>query len=377
MMGIAEILRRYEMKTTPIDYDKHFDKYKSIYTKPECDISFKMKDDSDMNLNQIAFSFFNKIYTQIPSMVDNAVYYDIKLLEFLSTNASCLLRKLSFGYLQFIYNYKNAIILVIQELDKNKLRITQYFKNSEVPFIFEEFVYDKANASSIGILKKNSYGDIEVDYIELKVSTTLDVDQYYNDDFAFFKDKFVEKLNKKEAGLYLLHGAPGTGKSEFCKHLIGDVAREFIFIPPAMVSCLSSPEFNELLTNAHKGAVLVIEDAEKALMKRTTEDGFHNSDLVSTILNLTDGIFADLTNVSIIATYNCDRNMIDEALLRKGRLKIEYEFKKLSVEKSQNLMDTLGFSVNVNEEMTLAEIFNYENQDTNNKKEEKRIGFGS
>ena len=112
-------------------------------------------------------------------------------------------------------------------------------------------------------------------------------------------------------------------------------------------------------------------------MKRASEDAFHNSELVSCLLNLTDGIYADMAGTSIIATYNCERSLIDPALLRKGRLRSEYHFKKLSVEKSQKLMDKQGHKVDVEEPMTLADIFNYETQYTNNKAEKKRsVGFG-
>jgi SpoVK/Ycf46/Vps4 family AAA+-type ATPase len=145
-----------------------------------------------------------------------------------------------------------------------------------------------------------------------------------------------------------------------------------------MINCLASPDFTDLVLNSLKGSILVIEDAEKALMKRESEDGFHNSELVSTILNLTDGLYSDLAHISIIATYNCDRNLIDPALLRKGRLRSEYHFKKLSVDRCQKLMDALENDMDVEDEMTLAEIFNHEKQYSNRKSEKKRsVGFGT
>lgn len=132
-----------------------------------------------------------------------------------------------------------------------------------------------------------------------------------------------------------------------------------------MINQLSTPEFADIITDTNKGSVLILEDAEKALMKREAEDGFSNSTLVSSVLNLTDGLYADLGNTAIIATYNCNRNLIDPALLRKGRLKAEYKFDKLSKEKSQALMNSLGHNVNIKESMTIADIFNYDNQYTN------------
>jgi len=109
-----------------------------------------------------------------------------------------------------------------------------------------------------------------------------------------------------------------------------------------MISHLSSPEFADIITDTHKGSVLILEDAEKALMKRESDDGFSNSTLVSSILNLTDGLYADLGQLAIIATYNCDRNLIDPALLRKGRLKAEYRFDKLDTDRAKLLVKKLG-----------------------------------
>jgi SpoVK/Ycf46/Vps4 family AAA+-type ATPase len=69
--------------------------------------------------------------------------------------------------------------------------------------------------------------------------------------------------------------------------------------------------------------------------------------------------------------------LIDPALLRKGRLRSEYHFQKLSVERSQKLMDKQGHDVIVEDPMTLADIFNYEKQYSNKKTEKKRsVGFG-
>ena len=146
-----------------------------------------------------------------------------------------------------------------------------------------------------------------------------------------------------------------------------------------MISQLSTPEFADIITDTNKGSVLILEDAEKALMKRETEDGFSNSTLVSSVLNLTDGLYADLSNIAIIATYNCDRNLIDSALLRKGRMKAEYKFKKLNKKKAQALMNKLGHDISVTEDMTLADIYNYEEQYTNasDDREKKFIGFAS
>ena len=92
-------------------------------------------------------------------------------------------------------------------------------------------------------------------------------------------------------------------------------------------------------------------------------------------LNLSDGLLSSALKMSAICTFNTSLENIDKALLRKGRLVAQYEFKKLSIENSQKLIDFLGFSFKVKEEMTLAEIYNLKDNNFVEKKEQKRVGF--
>ena len=58
-------------------------------------------------------------------------------------------------------------------------------------------------------------------------------------------------------------------------------------------------------------------------------------------------------------------------------MKAEYKFNRLSVEKSQNLMDKLENEHEVEDPMTLADIFNFEKQYSNEERKAKRVvGFG-
>lgn len=330
----------------------------------------------------LATLFFIKMFAIHPAITYMGVDYDTeKLNEYMGLNADSVLfytlspRDKSSTTL---FQYKNCILQVSSHLgDDPKATVTVFCKPNMVPELPElvEFSKDKVFKPSIGILKKDTYGGLDVIKINFNLDTELGVERHYNDDFIAYHETLLEKLNEGKSGLYMLHGEPGTGKSEYIKHLTGLVSRHFLFIPAPMVGMLATPEFTDLLTDKYKGCVVVIEDAEKALMKRESEDGFHNSEIVSTLLNLTDGLYADVTNVSIIVTYNGDRANIDPALLRKGRLKVEYEFKKLSLTKSQDLAESLGLP-EVSEELTLSDIYNMLDQMSSITKVEKtRIGF--
>jgi hypothetical protein len=120
--------------------------------------------------------------------------------------------------------------------------------------------------------------------------------------------------------------------------------------------------------------VLVLEDAEKAVVARNNQQG--NESLVSALLNIGDGIMGSILNLSMIVSFNTDKENVDEALLRKGRLLYEHSFDKLSKEDSQRLLNKLNKNYTATEAMSLADIYNVE-VETNHKKEEARpIGFG-
>jgi ATP-dependent 26S proteasome regulatory subunit len=132
---------------------------------------------------------------------------------------------------------------------------------------------------------------------------------------------------------------------------------------------LLKPAFISFLLN-NKNSILVIEDAEKVVASR--ENGGEDS-VVSTILQLTDGLFSDFLNIKIICTFNTDIDRIDKALLRKGRMIARYHFLPLSAEKTAALAKKLGHD-DVTESLTLAEIFQFEQTDFKDPAK-KSIGF--
>ncbi|MEL7533661.1 MAG: AAA family ATPase [Bacteroidota bacterium] len=198
----------------------------------------------------------------------------------------------------------------------------------------------------------------------------LDLEQHYNDDFALVDKAITRGIEAVSSGLILLHGVPGTGKTSYIKHLIAKFKdRSFIFVQNEFVKELLKPEFITFILR-HKDAVLIIEDAERVIMSRefSKEDS-----VVSTILQLTDGLFSDYLNLKIICTFNSSLEKIDKALLRKGRMIAKYEFKPLTVSKANHLATALGHG-EVSEEMSLAEIYKM-SEPTFGQEERKKIGF--
>ena len=230
-------------------------------------------------------------------------------------------------------------------------------------------------SNSIHVLV-NDFG-LSITPMEMEPMIT-DLSLNYGDEFVNTHEKLLHSLTNDKSGLYLCYGRPGTGKSSYIRHLLQcGIDRKLVYIPIGLIDQLVSPDIIPLLME-NKGMILVIEDAEKALISR--EDGGGNPSLVSTILNLTDGFLGTALNISVIATFNTEKDKLDEALLRKGRLKMIHEFEYLSVENAQRLVDSLKIEYVVKEPMSLADIYNIEADNELGKtaliKEEKTIGFG-
>lgn len=199
----------------------------------------------------------------------------------------------------------------------------------------------------------------------------LDINTMYNDDFKEVNSTIVDNLKDGNKGIIMLHGTPGTGKTNYIRNLTIEVPhKKFIFIPTNMISSLTSPDFiSELIDNG--GNILVLEDCEKYIESRSDSS---NNDVVSSILNMSDGILSDLLKIQIICTFNSELNIVDEALQRKGRLLAEYKFEALSIEKTNKLLDSLGCE-KAEEPLTISEIFNYKRNTHRVENNRNKIGF--
>jgi len=200
--------------------------------------------------------------------------------------------------------------------------------------------------------------------------TRLDLELFYEDDFKEADATIVKRLkSKKDKGIVLLHGLPGTGKTTYLRHLVGKIKKRVLFLSPSVAGNITNPDFIELLVN-NPETVLIIEDAEQIIMSRK----YNSNSAVSNLLNVSDGLLADFLNVQIICTFNSSLSAIDSALLRKGRLIARYEFGKLGINKAQVLSKHLGFDTLINEPMTIAEIAN-QHTAAEPVEDQKAIGF--
>ena len=253
------------------------------------------------------------------------------------------------------------------EAHVNYLESVEGYKLSEEEFRSEQ-------TPKVFILESNNFEGLFKTPFDL-AKIEVDLDRNYNDNLTKVDDAMKKFITNKNTGngLCLLHGDPSGGKTSYIKYLIQSYpATPFVFIPPSMVNSFASPDFTSFL-RSNKGAIMIIEDAESILRKR--EEGDRN-DCVANLLQMTDGLLSDAYNLKIIATFNTGMKHIDDALIRKGRLHVEYKFDKLTLEKAKAKAKDLGIDEDlITEPMMLGDIYNFLEDNGVKKLEKRKIGF--
>ncbi len=253
---------------------------------------------------------------------------------------------------------ENSIVLWYYDQDPEKL-IHELLKLLPI----EEYVEEEAGVNLV------AYNQ-EYYTIPTKVQPTrINLEENYNDDFIPITKDIEKFLDERKSGLIVLRGIVGSGKSNYIRHLVTTHPANYVIVTNSLAGHLASPEFISFMLE-NKNSIFILEDCEQILMDR----GDNISGAIANILNMSDGLMSDIFNVKFICTFNADIDQIDKAILRKGRCFANYEFKKLCAEKTKVLLNKQGITLDKYEPMTLAEIYNYQDNDCSNKKHSK-IGF--
>lgn len=266
-----------------------------------------------------------------------------------------------------------------QIFDEGLLKVSYlYYQNTHpkakenVELFFSEYIEKYiSKESKISILIKNRSG------LDLKTHTInpyrIDFETMYNDDFLEVHNRVKHAITDQNKGVVLFHGIAGSGKTNYIKWLTSQIPnKKFVFVPTTMIGSLTDPSFIDLLIE-NKNSVLVLEDCENYIAERTAINS--NTDVVSSILNIADGILSDVLECQLICTFNSDISKIDSALLRKGRLIAEYKFRELSVEKCRKFLQSIGKSIDVDKPYSLAELTNFDTKEIKDFSEKTKIGF--
>ena len=240
--------------------------------------------------------------------------------------------------------------------------------NSLFSEYIEKFI---SKESKVSILLKTQIG-LEIKTHSIK-PYRIDFETMYNDDFFEIHSRVKDALTNDNQGVVLFHGIAGSGKTNYIKWLTSQIPnKKFIFVPTTMIGSLTDPAFISLLIG-NKNSVLVLEDCENYIAERTAFNS--NTDVVSSILNIADGMLSDVLECQLICTFNSDISKIDSALLRKGRLIAEYKFKELTVEKCNKYLQSTDREFIVDKPYSLAELTNIDIKELKEQNKQTKIGF--
>ena len=291
-----------------------------------------------------------------------ACYFHPKYEVFMLTNED-----LSNDYDEYIFESGLLKVVSIYYISTNP------HSAASVKNVFDEYLQKYVSQEAkVSILLKEVHGFVFKTH-RIK-PFPINLDTMYHEDFLPVHQHIKESLNHDGKGVVLLHGVAGSGKTNYIKWLTSQVPnKKFIFVPTTMIGYLTNPEFMSLLVD-NKNSVLVLEDCENYIAERSIDNA--NTDVVSAILNIADGMLSDVLECQFVCTFNSDISKIDPALLRKGRLIAEYKFKELSIEKSNAFLASIDKAITVNKPHSLAELTNMDHLSYREKQAEKfKFGF--
>lgn len=182
-------------------------------------------------------------------------------------------------------------------------------------------------------------------------------------------DEYIDNYLNSDASVLILIGPPGLGKTTFIKNIIhrsgGDAK---VAYDEKVMS--DDGLFAGFIDDDSR--FLIMEDADEFLQSR--EEG---NTMMHKFLNVSDGLISAADKKMIFSTNLPNVTDIDSALMRPGRCFDVVQFRLLTVEEAQAVIDEAGAgSLPPNKTLiSLAEIFSQQPSDTFRRK--KPIGFTS
>lgn len=199
--------------------------------------------------------------------------------------------------------------------------------------------------------------------ITYAIETIPKVDEIPNIELFYpFFDKtpieIIDDFMKSKANVLLLIGPPGTGKSNWILQAMRHIGFGDKIHLADRDDVLCHPNFPDSVRDMASGSIMITEDSDKMVMRRTEGNA-----TMSALLNATAGIVQRDSKL-IISTNLSSTRTVDEALLRPGRCYKILEFGTLTVEQANAVRVSMGKTEvafpSTSSGITLAEALNAE-----------------
>lgn len=191
--------------------------------------------------------------------------------------------------------------------------------------------------------------------------------------FTRTPEQVMKEFLASSSNILVLIGEPGTGKSNFILQMLQARGWDDKINMADREDVLLNPGLSDYIRNCPEGSIMVTEDSDKLVMKRT-----NGNENMSAVLNATAGIVTNDRKL-IISTNLESLSSVDSALLRPGRCFDVLRFEKITKEQAYAVRDMMQYSdVEIVEEyLTLAEALNYHEVHRDRVVQQKAFGFAN